>query len=249
MGICSRHLSLVTRHCSSGGQGRVRTSVDRRGRQIYSLLLLTTQPPVRSGSPSKVPLQAHAQGSASPPESSSFEPSGSRKRLGAETPIFPRISECFQILLNPLPNFPTSACLLNSFAAPLAQPDGAGEGIRTPDPLITNQMLYQLSYASRCKLTIILTGSHIARETAKFFPGCLERPAPTFPVQIPTVCVRGLPPNLRWFSRHQNPRAGETRTPGPRPLARSHPPGNGVSPAAQRTTSPKTFYSDRGLLV
>ena len=25
---------------------------------------------------------------------------------------------------------------------------GAGEGIRTPDPLITNQMLYQLSYAS-----------------------------------------------------------------------------------------------------
>ena len=25
---------------------------------------------------------------------------------------------------------------------------GAGEGNRTPDPLITNQMLYQLSYAS-----------------------------------------------------------------------------------------------------
>ena len=39
--------SLVTRHCLSGGQGRVRTSVDRMGRQIYSLLLLTTQPPVR----------------------------------------------------------------------------------------------------------------------------------------------------------------------------------------------------------
>ena len=32
---------------------------------------------------------------------------------------------------------------------------GAGEGIRTPDPLITNQMLYQLSYASRRKLLII----------------------------------------------------------------------------------------------
>ncbi len=28
-------------------------------------------------------------------------------------------------------------------------PLGAGEGIRTPDPLITNQMLYQLSYASK----------------------------------------------------------------------------------------------------
>jgi hypothetical protein len=28
---------------------------------------------------------------------------------------------------------------------------GAGEGIRTPDPLITNQMLYRLSYASTGK--------------------------------------------------------------------------------------------------
>jgi hypothetical protein len=26
---------------------------------------------------------------------------------------------------------------------------GAGEGNRTPDPLITNQMLYHLSYASK----------------------------------------------------------------------------------------------------
>ena len=34
---------------SAGGQGRVRTSVDRKGRQIYSLLLLTAQPPVRFG--------------------------------------------------------------------------------------------------------------------------------------------------------------------------------------------------------
>jgi hypothetical protein len=28
---------------------------------------------------------------------------------------------------------------------------GAGEGIRTPDLLITNQLLYQLSYASQTK--------------------------------------------------------------------------------------------------
>ena len=28
---------------------------------------------------------------------------------------------------------------------------GAGEGIRTPDPLITNQMLYRLSYASNAR--------------------------------------------------------------------------------------------------
>ena len=34
---------------SPGGQGRIRTSVDRKGRQVYSLLLLTAQPPVRHG--------------------------------------------------------------------------------------------------------------------------------------------------------------------------------------------------------
>jgi hypothetical protein len=33
---------------------------------------------------------------------------------------------------------------------------GAGRGIRTPDPLITNQMLYQLSYAGE---TFILPGA------------------------------------------------------------------------------------------
>ena len=32
-------------------------------------------------------------------------------------------------------------------ARPALSAHGAGEGIRTPDPLITNQMLYQLSYA------------------------------------------------------------------------------------------------------
>ena len=47
--------------------------------------------------------------------------------------------------------------VLEKPAAPLRSPppcrifvsfSGAGEGIRTPDPLITNQMLYRLSYAS-----------------------------------------------------------------------------------------------------
>ena len=38
-------------------------------------------------------------------------------------------------LLQPKLNRPARSC-------------GAGEGNRTPDPLITNQMLYQLSYAS-----------------------------------------------------------------------------------------------------
>ena len=41
------HPPLVTGHWLYGGQGRIRTSVDRMGRQIYSLLLLTAQPPVR----------------------------------------------------------------------------------------------------------------------------------------------------------------------------------------------------------
>ena len=39
---------LPPRKPSTGGQGRIRTSVDRMGRQIYSLLLLTAQPPVRN---------------------------------------------------------------------------------------------------------------------------------------------------------------------------------------------------------
>ena len=72
------------------GQGRIRTSVARKERQIYSLLPLTTRPPVRY--------------------------------TGGELPL----------------------------------PKGAGEGARTPDLLITNQLLYQLSYASIDK-TLTLT--------------------------------------------------------------------------------------------
>ena len=34
---------------SGGGRGRIRTSVARKERQIYSLLVLTTHPPVRTG--------------------------------------------------------------------------------------------------------------------------------------------------------------------------------------------------------
>ena len=40
-----------------------------------------------------------------------------------------------------LPDISYLRCLEDLFS-------GAGEGIRTPDPLITNQMLYRLSYAS-----------------------------------------------------------------------------------------------------
>jgi hypothetical protein len=55
-------------------------------------------------------------------------------------PEFPRFARDFGCGLTPSTTLRiTPANRLNS---------GAGEGIRTPDPLITNQMLYRLSYAS-----------------------------------------------------------------------------------------------------
>src|SRR6202023_2497812 len=36
---------------ANGGRGRIRTSVARKERQIYSLLVLATHPPVRTGKP------------------------------------------------------------------------------------------------------------------------------------------------------------------------------------------------------
>jgi hypothetical protein len=48
----------------------------------------------------------------------------------------------------PLWNLPTRSSLSsNRGTASLHRPDKASEGIRTPDPLITNQPLYLLSYA------------------------------------------------------------------------------------------------------
>ena len=45
------------------------------------------------------------------------------------------------------------------------QETGAAEGTRTPDPIITNDVLYQLSYSSNCL-------DHQAR-TNGACPGCL----------------------------------------------------------------------------
>ena len=132
---------LVTLHCLPGGQGRVRTSVGHMGRQIYSLLLLTAQPPVR-----KLEMKT-AQTLA-----------GSRRVCERKLPPRP----------DGLPDRPVTTCAaaynLNNCTRFLRAPPspldtrarlslGAGEGIRTPDPLITNQMLYRLSYASRPKPT------------------------------------------------------------------------------------------------
>ena len=55
--------------------------------------------------------------------------------------------ECFLVILLRCCRLSLAYALL--FRKPFL---GAGEGNRTPDPLITNQMLYQLSYASELRL-------------------------------------------------------------------------------------------------
>src|SRR2546422_9273693 len=58
----------------------------------------------------------------------------------------------------------------------------AGEGIRTPDPLITNQMLYQLSYASRKLPTLAKRKPNCKGfcETSKLIGGRLSAPSFSF---------------------------------------------------------------------
>ncbi len=158
--LLASHSPLATRHCFSGGQGRVRTSVDHMGRQIYSLLLLTAQPPVRFGP------EARHERADNPTVSSGHaifisqvgqESGWARGHLSSRAAL--SVSEL---------GYPTSdgaACLLPARPPPS---HGAGEGIRTPDPLITNQMLYRLSYASSRKPIIIPTGSQIARGSKEF---------------------------------------------------------------------------------
>ena len=86
-----------------GGQGRVRTSVDHKGRQIYSLLPLTAQPPVRI-----LPTALASTGRVlrSAPKPVSFEPSGSRMRW-ARTRLLARAFLNYPDLVNPLPNLLT----------------------------------------------------------------------------------------------------------------------------------------------
>jgi hypothetical protein len=54
--------------------------------------------------------------------------------------------ECVGKTCSPLTESAACRIILSSSEDPFS---GAGEGIRTPDPLITNQMLYRLSYASK----------------------------------------------------------------------------------------------------
>ena len=84
-----------------GGQGRVRTSVDRMGRQIYSLLLLTAQPPVRNWFPCDLARTVTPFRSVF--GSRWFEPSSSSLRLDAGTRPCLREAEHFSDLLKPAP--------------------------------------------------------------------------------------------------------------------------------------------------
>ena len=54
--------------------------------------------------------------------------------------------KCLKLLVSESP--PLSASPRKTSLFPESCFSGAGEGNRTPDPLITNQMLYRLSYAS-----------------------------------------------------------------------------------------------------
>ena len=67
-----------------------------------------------------------------------YSPEKFRRECVLEKPVAP-------LLLGPPP---AGQFLLRAAMLAVELVSGAGEGIRTPDPLITNQMLYRLSYAS-----------------------------------------------------------------------------------------------------
>jgi hypothetical protein len=113
---------------SSGGERRIRTSEALR-RQIYSLLPLTARESPLLGTRT---IDAFRPISLASPRESVR---GECKKIPTGTSLFeglPRVSD--------FAHDPPARALL-----------GAGEGIRTPDPLITNQLLYLLSYASLCE--------------------------------------------------------------------------------------------------
>src|ERR671912_2707606 len=69
--------------------------------------------------------------------------SGRAARLSSRSPVSPRSHTCNMPRRQPASN------PLNS-----KEGDGAARGIRTPDPLITNEVLYQLSYCGIANVTI-----------------------------------------------------------------------------------------------
>ena len=149
------------------------------GRQIYSLLHLTTLQPRHAA------LRQATQ----------HEPAGvcrtPRTRVGA----------------------PRCALLVwdESFPRPAARKviRGAGEGIRTPDRLITNQLLYLLSYASQPDKTMVIA-----------------QPVPPRNLSADTSIVRHRRPTLQWSLAPSNaPRLASHPDPPGDAYVREPPPG------------------------
>jgi hypothetical protein len=119
----------------TGEDSNLRSSKER---QVYSLLPLTARPPVHKS----------AVGSCAPDG-----PSVRQSKKAAHTCVRAVSTALREASLRSLEEL-RAATVTNSLAPPpcaWVPASGAGEGIRTPDPLITNQMLYQLSYASKYK--------------------------------------------------------------------------------------------------
>jgi hypothetical protein len=156
------------------------------GRQIYSLLLLTAQPPVRSGftlrAGSWTAQVQHRSLRTRPDRIPSLEPEDSRLRLDTGKAVRPRWFECRKAYKT-CPRIPVVRRPLSAPARAALAQAGAGEGIRTPDPLITNQMLYQLSYASRHKPIILLPRQANCKGASVFFS---YHPAPAPRLTAPT---------------------------------------------------------------
>ena len=74
---------------------------------------------------------------------------------------------------------------------------GAGGGNRTPDPLITNQMLYQLSYASADipNLMIAQAEDSINGRLEKLFAAARSGPAPRQQA-VSLLSIKRSPPSV-----------------------------------------------------
>ena len=174
----------------AGGRGRIRTSVARKERQIYSLLVLATHPPV----PRKHPGRNHRVRSS--------KHSGHKSRLLQVHPELNRtaprgVSKCrkgscpkTRTLFASLARNPSASTARKSRLPQIS----AGGGNRTPDPLITNQMLYQLSYASAAQTQKNYhTGNQIASDFIRLpQTRCQNTTYPHLPASHVPYCAAGL---------------------------------------------------------
>jgi hypothetical protein len=136
----------------TGEDSNLRSSKER---QIYSLLPLTARPPVHNGcrkSRSQRPQKLY---------SSKVRSSGTAVSCLRNAPLtLFSLQADEKLTRGKVGSHPEGLIFRNRqhiaalvYAARVERRySGAGEGIRTPDRLITNQMLYQLSYASSTTL-------------------------------------------------------------------------------------------------